>query len=81
MNNTHECTQYLWSALLGAALNRNILQICNELVDDYIDAYHEDQEDATALQELKNQTINIWMDALAEVKDDFESFTVVRWGS
>lgn len=81
MNNTHECTQYLWSAVLGTALMRDNLHICDELVDDYINAYHIDQEDTTALQELKTRTIKIWLQEMAEVKDDFESFTVVRWGS
>ncbi len=80
MNDTEFSIDYLWSAILGSALQRDTNAICAEHIDDYLEAYHEDLTPQD-LEQIKLQTISIWQERIEEVRDDFESFTITRWGS
>ena len=80
MTNNEMSIDYLWSAILGTALQQDANVICAEHIDDYLEAHHEDLT-PQELERVKADTISIWQKQIQEVRDDFESFTVTRWGS
>ena len=80
MNKSEMTTNHLWSAILGSALQQDANVICAEHIDDYLEAHHEDLS-TQELERVKAETLSIWQDSIQEVRDDFEFFTITRWGS
>ena len=80
MTNNEMNANYLWSAILGSALQQDATALCAEHIDDYLEAYHEDLTPQD-LERVKEETLSIWQKQIQDVRDDFQSFTVTRWGS